>query len=132
MAKFLYWSALLTLYLLLDDLFQIHEALASQYLSLNENIIYAILAVTLCTYLITFKQLILTTHVFLLVLAFGLLGLSVVIDSIPQQWLQVLGHWKYFFEDGLKWLGIVAWCSYYFNTSYQFLENQFSQPNNAI
>ncbi|WP_351077831.1 hypothetical protein, partial [Shewanella sp. CAL98-MNA-CIBAN-0140] len=58
------------------------------------------------------------------------LGFSVVIDAIlpPELW-RLLGHWEYFIEDGAKWLGIVAWCSYFVNTSHQFLESEFSSTD---
>jgi hypothetical protein len=128
--NFLYYSALLTLYLMLDDLFQFHDSLVSQYLGLKEKVVYLILGVAVSAYLLTFRALILKTNYYFLLLALVFLGFSVVIDAIlpPELW-RLLGHWEYFIEDGAKWLGIVAWCSYFVNTSHQFLESEFSSTD---
>lgn len=129
---FLLSSALLSTYLLFDDFFQFHEDLASRYLGLNEQVVYAALGIAVSAYLIAFRRIILRTNFGALLLALGFLASSVVIDAILEPWLWRLGHWEYFFEDGAKWLGIASWCSYYVHTSHQFLVSSFGLPNNAI
>lgn len=112
---FLFASALLTAYLLFDDLFLFHETLAYMYFGINEKIILVILGVTVFAYLFRFRRIILKTNYSVLLLALVLLSLSVLIDITLYSWLSI---WRIFFEDGFKWLGIVGWCGYYVHTSY--------------
>lgn len=119
--RFLLSSALLSAYLMTDDLFLFHEHLAPRYLGLNERFVFAILGIAVGLYLITFIRVILRTNFILLLLAVGFLGASVFIDAILEPWLWRIGQWEYFIEDGAKWLGIASWCSYYVTTSFQIL-----------
>lgn len=119
--RFLLSSALLSTYLLCDDFFQFHEALAAQYLGLDERVVYAVLGLAVSAYLIGYRTLILQTNFGALLLALGFLASSVVIDAILAPWLWRLGDWEYFVEDGAKWLGIASWCSYYVHTCHQLL-----------
>jgi hypothetical protein len=130
--EFLLSSALLSTYLLLDDFFQIHEALAPRYLGVNEIVVFAALGIGVSVYLIAFRRVILRTNFRVLLLSVGFLSTSVFIDAIPASLLWRLGDWEYFFEDGAKWLGIASWCSYYVHTSHQFLVSSLGLPNNAI
>ena len=129
---FLFSSGLLSLYLLFDDLFQFHEDLASRYLGLDEKVVYAVLGLAVFGYLTAFRRVILRTEYVFLLLAVGFLSSSVVIDAILQPWMWRLGHWEFFFEDGAKWLGIAAWCSYYVQTAYQFSVISFGLANDTI
>lgn len=119
--RFLLCSALLSAYLLLDDFFLFHDELAPRYLGVDEKLVYAALGIAVCAYLIAFRRLILRTHFAVLLLALGFLGIAVVMDALLEPWLRRMGHWEYFFEDGAKWLGIAAWCSYYVRTSHQLV-----------
>ena len=118
--RFLLFSAILTSYLMLDDLFQIHEELASEYLGLNEKIVTASLSIAILAHLITFRQIILRTNFSVLLLALGFFATSVAIDQV---WCR-----EYFYEDGTKLLGIACWCSYFAQTSYRFLVGAFNRP----
>ena len=116
---FLAFSAVLTTYLLLDDLFLVHEFLARDYLGLNEGVVYALIGVAAAVYAIHFKDILLQSNLILFLLAVGFLGLSVFIDIVLDPWLKRIGHWRFLVEDGAKWVGIVFWCSYYLDTAYQ-------------
>ncbi len=119
---FLLNSAFLTSYLLFDDLFQFHESLAPMYFGFDENVGYAILGIVTLIYLVRYRKTILETDFSALLLAFALLSTSVFVDEVSR-WLWRLGDWEYFLEDGFKWLGIVAWCSYFVKTSYTAITN---------
>jgi hypothetical protein len=80
-AGFLYCSAFLTAYLLIDDFFQIHEVFIP-YLGLDEKIIYVILGIAVITYLIKFRWLILQTNFVFLMLELGFLAASAFSDGI--------------------------------------------------
>ena len=116
---FLLNSAFLSMYLLFDDLFLFHEELVTMYLGIDENIIFAILGLAVMTYLIQYRLIILKTNFCLLLLALGLLSISVISDIILI--LFELDQWEYFIEDGFKWLGIACWCSYYTHSSFYFV-----------
>lgn len=128
--RFLLSSALLSAYLLLDDLFLFHDELARRYLGLDQIVIYAALAVAVSVYLVAFRRVILRTNFGMLLLALGFLATSVVIDAIFEPWLARLGQWQYLIEDGAKWLGIACWCSYYVRTSHQLLVGAVRGPGN--
>lgn len=119
--RFLMASALLTAYLLLDDLFLFHENLAPRYLGLRETVVYAALGATVCAYLFAFRRVILGMNASMLILAMGFLGASVVVDVILAPWLGMIGHWEYFVEDGVKLLGIASWCGYFSSASLRLL-----------
>jgi hypothetical protein len=116
---FLLTSALLSSYLMFDDLFLIHEKFSVK-AGLNEEVVFVFLGVAIVTYLIYFRKLILQTNAIMLLIALVFFALSILSD-FSEQWLKMqLGHWKYLIEDGAKWIGIVFWCSYHLHTSYYF------------
>ena len=123
---FLLSSALVSSWLLFDDLFLFHEYLARQYLDLSERTVFIALGITIFAYLVIFRNTILkSNHPFLLITALGFLTASVFVDQAFDETLP-LANWTYFFEDSLKWIGISCWCSFYVTTAYQFLLNSFS------
>jgi len=129
--SFLFSSALLSAYLMLDDAFLFHEFLFSKYFGINEKVVFVILGITVLVYLKFFMHVILKTKYGTLILAFAFLSLSVFIDGILEPWLWRLGHWEFFIEDGAKWLGIVSWCIYYVKTSFRFVVHAYELPNKA-
>lgn len=129
---FLFSSALLSTYLLLDDFFLFHEELARRYLGLDEKVVLATLGIAVSVYLVTFRGIILRTNFGVLLQAIGFLATSVVIDTVYDMGLLQPDNWKHFFEDGAKWLGIASWCSYYVHTSYLLLLSAFGLPNGTI
>lgn len=130
--RFLLVSALLSMYLLFDDLFRFHERIAPNVLGLDERVVILFLGLATSSYLIMFRSVILRTNYVCLLLALGMLTLSVVIDTILWQWMSGLGHWAYFIEDGTKWMGIAFWCCYYFHTSLNLINGNLSRPNDAV
>lgn len=128
---FLFCSALLSTYLMMDDAFLFHEALVSRYLGINETVFLAVLGFFVLAYLAKFKKIILTTRYGVLLLGLGFLFFSVAFDVSLQLRLWRLGDWQYFIEDGTKWLGIASWCSYYVHTSYLLVINASTSPKHA-
>lgn len=119
--SFLYATAFLSFYLSFDDLFQFHETIASAYFGIDELFVYIALALSLLAYLFVFKSLILKANYIFLVFAFGFLGSSVLVDSLPYELLSSIGHWEFLIEDGFKWIGIVSWVLYCLDISYNAL-----------
>lgn len=122
MSWFLICSALVSSWLLFDDLFLFHEILGPQYLGIHESIIFVTLGVIMSVYLLAFRRVILRTHCGLLLLALVFLTGSLVIDKIFEPLLRSIGHWEGLLEDGAKWLGIVSWCTYFTHTSGRHLQ----------
>jgi hypothetical protein len=112
--RFLYASGLLTLLLLLDDLFQLHERVFPLSLGIPEPIVFLVyLSVTLA-FLLGFRRVILEGDFLLLGLALGFFGLSVAVDVFTDREL-------YLWEDGAKFVGIVAWLAYFVRVSARVL-----------
>ena len=124
--QFLITSAFISGYLLFDDLFMFHEFLAPEYLGVNENVVLFILVLAVVAYLFVHKREILKTDLRMLILALTLLAFSVFVDAAYSRLPNIqLGQWKYLMEDGLKWLGIVCWCSYHVQTAHQFIKERW-------
>ena len=123
---FLFFSALVSSYLLIDDCFQLHQ-LAARYLGVKDKIFYMALGSAVSVYFIAFRRVIVRTKYGFLLFALGFLTSSVIIDAFFIPYLRRYGDWMYLYEDGAKWLGIVCWCSYYVHTSHQFLVDTFTR-----
>lgn len=129
-SRFLLSAAGLSMYLMFDDLFQIHEWLVPKYLNISEDFVIAALAVAMLSHLIGFRKIILRTNYLLLLLALGMLGFAVVVDVLFQEWLHNSGDWGFLIEDGAKWLGIASWGGYHANTSFYLLHTEPTQKSN--
>ena len=109
----LFFAGLLSAWLMLDDCFQIHEELSPKYLHVRERYVYLSLALALAAHLWVSRAVILRSDWTLLALAFVFLGTSALLDTVLLHWVQRIGEWEFFYEDGAKWLGIVCWNSYH-------------------
>jgi len=123
---FLLCSALLSAYLLFDDLFLVHEDL-SRRVGLHENIVYLILGLGVASYVIYFRKTLLRSRVTLFFGALAFLSASVLADKIAMPSLvKSLGDWQYLVEDGLKWIGILFWACYYVVTSIEMVRETYN------
>ncbi|MFN1835568.1 hypothetical protein AB2B38_009930 [Balneola sp. MJW-20] len=110
---FLISSALLSILLLTDDLFMLHEYVFPYNLNIDQYFVYMAYVIPVLSYLIYYRNRILQFDAWILGVALFFLGSSVVGDFIlPQD-----GGIAYFIEDSLKFFGIGAWTVYYFRVS---------------
>lgn len=109
-AEFLGASGVLTLVLVADDLFLLHEAILPHYLSIPQPLVLGSYAVLGVGYLIRYWRVIGQTDWLLLGAAFVGLGLSVLFDTVLKP--LELGS-QSLLEDGFKLLGIVSWTAYF-------------------
>lgn len=116
--SFLLWSGVIAMVLALDDMFLVHEDLARRYLLLSEEVVFLAYGSVLVWYLIRFRRNILDSEYLLLLLAFVLLGSSIVVDFFQASWP---GSGRIFFEGGTKLLGIVTWSAYLIRTCFHCL-----------
>ncbi len=110
--RFALASGVLSIYLGLDDLFQIHERIAPQHLGIPERVVLGTIVLSAALYLVGFRREILRAHSRWLLLALGFLAASILFDTLLAAWAWRLKGWTYFFEDGSKWVGIVFWCGF--------------------
>lgn len=115
-------SALLTVMLLLDDVYMGHEAMFPQLLGVPEKAVYAAILLSFTAYVVRFRRSILQSPWLFLVLALGGWAGSLLID-IRSGWLPISSsEILYFLEDGLKLTGIVFWSAFIFTTCLAHIE----------
>jgi hypothetical protein len=137
-SPFLFFSAFFTGFLMLDDLFQLHEFYPVLFFGVNfnlsnqnralqnlmEGIFFACYFGCFVFYLLRFRYQIQRTEYFFLVIAFCFFGLSIGIDLTPHHWFK----WHDIVEDSFKLLGIVSWLTYFATTCGQIIEQLNHAP----
>ncbi|HEY9668963.1 MAG TPA: hypothetical protein V6C91_19290 [Coleofasciculaceae cyanobacterium] len=122
---FLIASSFLTAFLLLDDLFQVHEYYPVLFFGFNtkiplenrtlqnlfEAIFFVIYFACFGLYLFYFRYHIRQTEYLSFILAIFFFGLSIVVDMAPET---LPGH--YIIEESFKLLGIISWITYFSRT----------------
>jgi hypothetical protein len=106
-ARFLSWAGLMTIVLLVDDLFMVHEYIAPVHFHVNEKVVLAVYACAAGAYLLSHRRLILAANYHLLAAAMLLFAASMLVDIADGT-----GWWN-LAEDGLKVLGIASWLGYH-------------------
>lgn len=117
---FLFFGGLLTILMLIDDLFLMHDVIFPDYLKINEIVFYLFYGLSVIAIFLYYHKTILNTDYILLILAFLLLGLSAITDQVQVFGIKVI-H-PYIVEDSFKFLGIIAWFAYFSRTSYKFIK----------
>lgn len=117
---FLFWSGLLTTMMLFDDLLMLHDVIFPGYLSLDERVFYCFYGFSVIALFYFYRKIILRSDYVLFILAFVFLGGAVIIDLLLILGLKLTN--EYLVEDGLKFLGIIAWFAYFTRTSYNLIE----------
>jgi hypothetical protein len=108
-APFFMFSGFVTLLLLIDDLFLVHEFFFPRIFGLDEFLAFAIYGLVFVAYVYRFRSVFPKTNYLLLVMACCLFGVSLLFDMFHDDALP----WHYLLEDGAKWFGIVSWFAYY-------------------
>jgi len=120
-SAFFLFGGLISLILLLDDLFLFHERVFPLYLNIPEKVVFLSYGLMILGYITRFRKLILKTDFILMILTFGLFGLSIVIDLLELR-ISIL------FEDGSKLFGIVSWFGYLAITCFHAVKQITLQP----
>lgn len=112
-SRFLSFSGLITLLLLLDDLFLFHEEIFPTYFHIPEKAIYLGYLVLILMCFVKFKKLIVKTEYALLLISCIFFSMSIGSDFfLPQKGLRLL------VEDGFKLFGIVTWFIFFVRTCF--------------
>lgn len=118
--RLLVGGGLLTLLLMADNLFLLHDQVFSGYLGLGKIPIFGAYGFLACSFLVTSRAAIFRSAWPLLIAALGCFGLSIVFDLFFNELGVAIGRGQ-LLEDGLKLLGIVIWFSYFTLVSYDAL-----------
>lgn len=116
MAEWLVGGGLLSLLLMGDDLFTVHEVIA-YYAGLPDSLVIAVYGGVAVAYFAAYRRTAAETDVLLLGVALLLLGTSILVDLINPKdsalLYAVVGDRYHLVEDGPKLLGIAVWLAYY-------------------
>lgn len=102
--RFFLWSGLFVLLLGLDDAFLFHDQVLPKYLGIPEIFAYTLYAGLAVAYLWAFRKIILRSDYTFLALALVSFALSVGLDVFIHSYIAA-----YLFEEGFKFIGLVAW-----------------------
>ncbi len=111
-APFLFWSGLVTLFLMLDDLLMLHEQASDVF----ETLIFAGYAALVVLVFGRFWRVISRTNYFILGIAFVSFAVSALLDSVVLI-LSIEVPYRTFLEDAFKLIGLVGWVFYFIKLS---------------
>lgn len=114
--NFLLFSGLLSILMLADDLFMLHDVVFHD----EERLFYLLYGSSVIAIFIRYYKTILATDYVLLIFSFILLGLSATTDEVRAMGFRM--EHPYIIEDSFKFLGIIAWFSYFTRTGYRFVK----------
>lgn len=121
-ARFLALSGLGNSILLLDDLFMFHDHLLYE-IGLSQKPMYILYVLMFGLYFFFYRERFFqANNTILLLVAAGFLGGSVALDVLTEN-----EGIQYLFEDGAKFLGIIAWFLFYWNYTSTLLRNRLQQ-----
>jgi hypothetical protein len=118
--RFLFMTALLTVMLMLDGLFQMHRIFYPQVLHLPTIFVFGFYGLFVIGLLGYFREQIRETEFLVLALALIFFFLAVVFDMIS-----LLPRGNTAFSDGLKLFGIVNWVIYFVRSSRKVLQRSY-------
>jgi hypothetical protein len=109
-ARFLIATGMLSILLVIDDMFRIHDSILPSLLHIPEFLTFIAYGLLIAIYLFSFYRIILSDASFLLLAgALLFLGISIVFDMVSPY-----SSMETFIKDGLKFIGIALWLTYNF------------------
>lgn len=127
--NFLIYSGTISLFLLFDDFFLLHERFYTSHFHLPEKILFCLYLIIFINYLIRFRSVIFQTQSSILLLAIAFFSISFSLDIIEERLFTPpqLGPDLFFLvEDGSKFLGIISWCLYLTSVGLQYSKKTIS------
>lgn len=114
---FLLVSGLITLILMFDDLFLLHEEIFPS-LNISEAAVYCSYMAMILFYILRFRKTIFKSEWSILFLGFVCFGASIIIDYFLGWGSKIT-----LLEDGFKFLGIASWFGYFVRLCFQILNH---------
>ena len=105
-------SGSITAYLLIDDLYLLHDSVYIV-LGISQEAIFVLYAIGMLIYLFRFKSTFLSTNYTIIIIAFACFFLSLFID------LFLMGYPEYItklMEESFKFIGLLFWAIYFYDT----------------
>lgn len=124
-AGFILAGGLVTIVLLLDDLYMLHETVFPEHIGIPENAVYATYAAMLAGFTVAFRDRIRAEDPLLLAGALAGLACSVLLDLIASV-VSVPAY--YVLEDGGKFFGILCWAAFITRASARHLQRALGAP----
>ena len=118
---FVFSGGALSLILLLDDLFMLHEHFFPRYLGYGEKVVFLTYGLLLLIYVAVFFDRIFDRNGFYLCCFVFFFALSVLVDRLPESVLPM----HHIFEDGSKLLGITSWLGFHSSACYHEVQSHF-------
>ena len=114
--RFIRSSGIITIVLVMDDAFLLHEHIFPTYFGIPEKIIYLAYITAIGIYILRYAKQILQAEYSILIVALVFFGASIIMDVILP-----LDDLYTFIEDGMKFYGIAFWLMYFSRTTYKEL-----------
>ncbi|MCP3917137.1 MAG: hypothetical protein GY711_16435 [bacterium] len=114
-------ASVLSIVLLVDDLFQAHEYVYPALFSINEKVVVAGYAVAVAAYLVAFRKSLLASGPGLLVCSLAFFAISVGSDLT----LANVGDLYRVLDDGAKFVGLAFWTAFHLRISYVLVTERF-------
>ena len=127
---FIMLGGFISLILLLDDLFMLHEEILPKYLGIGEKYLFLLYGALILFYLVRHRRIIIETEIIYFILAISFFAISILVDRRQESFLPM----HYLFEDGAKFFGIVSWVGYHFSVCFREVQSTTNtlSPNKCI
>lgn len=122
--RFFLAGGLLTAWLMIDDMFRLHEDVLADAMNVDEQVTQALYAAILALWIVTQRHVILRTRPYVFVAAFFWFAVSLLLDLSGE----TSGSLWLVFEDGSKLLGILTWAAFFWLTARDRLVTRSRQP----
>jgi len=122
--QFLLLSGILTLILMLDDQFLLHEEVFPLYLHIPGIVLYGFYAISLLIIAMLHFRLVLANNPILMALPLAFFAISVVSAPVTQNVLTTIN--PLLIEDGCKFIGISGWFLYFLLFASKAIDEQFN------
>ena len=109
--RYVAYSLVFTIILLLDDGFQLHENYSPHYKSVDY--LHLLYVAMIGLYFVLFRGQLLRSPLILLLLALLFFGGSLAFDAVPDRGALVPEYLIYYIEDGFKLFGLCFWSAFY-------------------
>ena len=120
-AKYMLAAGVLSMVLMFDDLFMLHEIVFPDYIGIPELVTYLVYILSVAWYLMRFRKSLISTEPVLLVFCLMFFAISMFSDVFfgrPETVLERI------FEDGAKFLGIWLWAGFHLRAAWLVMGRQ--------
>ncbi|MBO6607593.1 hypothetical protein [Psychroserpens sp.] len=118
--RYLIIASAISLYLGIDDAFLLHESVFPA-IGIHQKIVIASYGLLMAVFLWNYRKTILSTDYLLMAIAFICFATSILIDNLFWKRSPLITN---LLEDGAKFVGLVAWITYFARTAKQFIRGE--------